>query len=78
MKFEGFPRVVWHDKWMPADLIGKTARCQESILYGEVQGAFNLVSDFYVLVTPIPAVWALQMPMKKKIGIIAIFMTGLL
>lgn len=63
---------------MPADLIAQTARCQKSILYGEVQGAFNLVSDFYVLVIPMPAVWALQMPTKKKVGIIAIFMTGLL
>ncbi|KAL9007966.1 MAG: hypothetical protein Q9173_006864 [Seirophora scorigena] len=46
--------------------------------YGVAQGTMNLVSDFYLLVVPIPAVLALQLPKKKKIGVTAIFMTGFL
>ncbi|MCJ1346583.1 hypothetical protein MMC31_004801, partial [Peltigera leucophlebia] len=43
-----------------------------------VQGIFNIVSDFYVLVLPLPVVWKLQLPLRKKIAVSAVFMTGLL
>ena len=43
-----------------------------------IQGIFNVVSDFYLLILPIPVVWQLQMPSKRKIGVCAIFMTGIL
>ena len=41
-------------------------------------GGFNVASDFYILFLPIPGVWQLQLPLQKKIGFSAIFMTGLL
>ena len=43
-----------------------------------IQGVFNVVSDFYLLLLPVPVVWNLQMPLRKKIGILTIFTTGLL
>ena len=43
-----------------------------------VQGSVNVASDFYILCLPIPGVWQLQLPTRKKIGVLAIFMTGLL
>lgn len=43
-----------------------------------VQGAFNVGSDLYILCLPIPGVWQLQAPLSKKIGISAIFLTGIL
>ncbi|KAL8817849.1 MAG: hypothetical protein Q9223_003389 [Gallowayella weberi] len=46
--------------------------------YGIAQGTINVFSDFYLLVIPIPAVLSLQLPMSKKLGVIAIFMTGFL
>ncbi|KAL8728927.1 MAG: hypothetical protein Q9181_005175 [Wetmoreana brouardii] len=56
----------------------KTDRCYRSVTIGVVQSAVGIVSDFYLLIIPIPAVWTLQLPLRKKIGIIGIFMTGLL
>ena len=40
--------------------------------------AINIVTDFYILFLPIPAVWRLQAPLGKKIGISAVFLTGIL
>ncbi|KAL9604094.1 MAG: hypothetical protein Q9219_000682 [cf. Caloplaca sp. 3 TL-2023] len=40
------------------------------------QGAINIATDFYILLLPIPGVLQLQLPLKRKIGICAIFMTG--
>lgn len=37
----------------------------------------NLVLDVYILVLPIAGVSKLQLPLKRKIGVLAIFMTGL-
>jgi hypothetical protein len=54
-------------------------RCLEdtvSLYY--IQGIFGLVSDFYIFFLPVPFVWRLQMPLGKRIGVIAIFATGIL
>ncbi|KAL8689615.1 MAG: hypothetical protein Q9218_004757 [Villophora microphyllina] len=53
-----------------------TPQCRNLEDYGIAQGTMNLVSDFYLLIIPIPAVFSLQLPQKKKFGVIAIFMTG--
>ncbi|MCJ1251289.1 hypothetical protein MMC30_008521 [Trapelia coarctata] len=49
----------------------------ESQSLSVVTGGFNIVSDLYILLTPFPAVWSLQMPRRRKIGISAIFLTGI-
>lgn len=38
----------------------------------------NLVLDVYILVLPIAGVSKLQLPTSKKLGVIAVFLTGLL
>ncbi|KAI4170114.1 MAG: hypothetical protein LQ348_007176 [Seirophora lacunosa] len=64
------------DSWLGMSFKSK---CRNGLQdYGVAQGTINLLSDFYLLVVPIPAVLALQLPKKKKIGVIAIFMTGFL
>ena len=42
------------------------------------QSCVNLVLDLYILILPIVAVIKLQMAPRRKLGIILIFMTGLL
>lgn len=42
------------------------------------QGSINVFTDFLILVLPIPVLWKLQQPRGKKIGILAIFMSGIL
>lgn len=44
----------------------------------QASGIFNVISDFTIFVLPIPCVWKLRMPLKKKILITAIFATGFL
>ena len=63
------------ENWIESNF---SPRCGKSIVMTYVQGTFNVVSDFYILVLPIPVVWQLQMPLRKKVGVCAIFMTGIL
>lgn len=48
-----------------------------TITFSLVMTSFSVVSDFYLFVLPIPAVLGLHMRTGKKLGILAIFMTGL-
>ena len=50
----------------------------KDIPLGTTQGAVGVATDFFIFCLPIPVVWKLQLPLKKKIGVLAIFMTGLL
>ena len=38
----------------------------------------NFVSDIYLLVLPLPMIWKLQLSPKRRMGLIAIFSTGIL
>lgn len=55
-----------------------STHCGKAISMTYIQGTFNVVSDFYILIIPIPVVVRLQLPLRKKVGVCAIFMTGLL
>ena len=55
-----------------------TRKCINTKTIGYVAGSFNVVSDLYLLVLPLPIVWSLQLPLRKKIGLSAIFMSGFL
>ena len=44
----------------------------------QASGVFNVISDFVILILPMPCVWKLRMPLKKKILMTAIFATGFL
>ncbi|KAL8821067.1 MAG: hypothetical protein Q9223_000829 [Gallowayella weberi] len=45
-------------------------------IWAVVQGALNVLLDFYILYIPVPIIWKLQMGRNRKFGVIAIFMTG--
>lgn len=42
------------------------------------QSAMSVATDVEIFCLPIPVVWKLQLPLRKRIWILAIFMTGLL
>lgn len=42
-----------------------------------LSGAFNLLSDIYILVIPIPAIAKLRMPLRKRLGVLFIFLAGI-
>lgn len=43
-----------------------------------VLGGVNVLSDFYIFCIPISAVSRLQMPLRRKIGVMTVFFTGFL
>lgn len=55
-----------------------TGHCFDSDANFEAVGIFNVFSDFAILVLPMPCVWRLHMPLKKKILMTTMFATGLL
>lgn len=60
--------------WVEA---GLSSRChKQSIMICYVRGPFNILSDLYLLLLPLPAVWQLHLPLRKRLGIAGIFLTG--
>ncbi|KAL8699340.1 MAG: hypothetical protein Q9224_001458 [Gallowayella concinna] len=41
-----------------------------------VHGICNIITDFGLLLLPVPMVWKLQMSLKKKLGVAAVFASG--
>lgn len=42
----------------------------------QATGVFNVISDFAILILPMPCVWRLRLPLKKKVLMTTIFATG--
>ena len=60
--------------WIEA---GLSSRCHKQyIMISYIRGPFNLLSDVYLLLLPLPAVWQLQLPLRRRVGIAGIFLTG--
>ena len=55
-----------------------TGHCHDSNINSESSGIFNVLSDFAILILPMPCLWKLQMPMRKKILMVGVFATGFL
>ena len=60
--------------WVAAVFSRKCFRESRNRAY--VLGVFGVISDFYLYFLPIPVILRLQLPLRKKIGVCAIFMTG--
>ncbi|PCG89955.1 Hypothetical protein PENO1_101720 [Penicillium occitanis (nom. inval.)] len=54
-----------------------TAECAPSFATSLSTGVLNVLSDFAILAYPQPILWNLQMPMRRRIGLITIFLSGL-
>ncbi|KAL9118742.1 MAG: hypothetical protein Q9187_004710 [Circinaria calcarea] len=56
-------------------LLGK---CHVNAKLALVQGVFGVVADIYIFILPLPTIYNLNLAYKKKVGLAAIFMTGIL
>ncbi|KAI1364852.1 hypothetical protein F5Y08DRAFT_197589 [Xylaria arbuscula] len=57
----------------------KASNCSQPVYnLNAATGIFGVVSDLYVLIIPVSMVYGLRMPRNKKLGILGIFLTGLL
>jgi len=52
--------------------------CDHLATPGLVQGGINIAADLTIFILPLPIILKLQIPTSKKIGLSAIFATGLL
>lgn len=76
MLFAGISCSPWPGE---SRLVGLgSERCARVIIYGYITTAFNILSDIYLVIIPIPAVKKLNMSKQKKIRVCAIFMLGIL
>ena len=66
------------ETWDP--LLGAkiTGRCDKMIYWGIVQGSCAILIDIYIFVLPIQPIVQLQLGLKRKIQILAVFMMAFL
>lgn len=55
-----------------------TARCGRTKALAVCSGVFNILSDLYLIILPLPPAWSLHMKPREKLKLIAVFLTGLL
>ena len=46
------------------------------MIFSIASGSVNLLNDLYLLILPLPAIIKLQLPLRKKIGVMFIFLAG--
>jgi hypothetical protein len=52
--------------------------CKRLLPWAMIQGSCDIVLNIYILGLPLTVVMNLQMPRKRKLGVLAIFLTGTL
>lgn len=50
--------------------------CINQLLFFAIGSAPNVITDFAILILPLPAVWALNMRRAQKLSIMGIFLLG--
>ena len=68
------------DMWNPLMFSGPQARynCIDEHAYYVATSVFNVALDFWILVLPLSIFWTLQLSRRRKAGLIAIFLLGVL
>ena len=63
-----------------ADYIGKLGdkQCKGSFKLGIIVQLVSVLSDLYLVLLPLPAVWNLHMPLRRKFAIAAMFLVGIM
>ena len=52
------------------------ARCIDSVSFYWANASLNVITDAIILVLPMPVVWRLHMPVRRKIGVSLLFVAG--
>ena len=74
----GFNIFICHPRekyWNPLMTTGSCYSLNASI---QAMSVFNVVSDFVILLLPVWPIWILQVPRANKVGMLALFATGML
>lgn len=54
------------------------AKCKKLLNWAMIQGSLDIALNVYIFVLPLPVVLGLHMERKKMLGVLIIFLTGLL
>ncbi|KAF2866253.1 hypothetical protein BDV95DRAFT_611718 [Massariosphaeria phaeospora] len=52
--------------------------CKDRIRWWVATNVLNIISDFIIFLMPIPVLWSLHLPLKKKLGLCVVFSFGLI
>lgn len=66
----------WDWNWAPISFF--LTQCVDTLDMLTSFTATDLFTDFIIMFMPVPLIWKLHMPLRKKIGVTCIFMVGLL
>lgn len=66
------------ETWDPLVNARLGKRCSRNVYWGIVQGACAVLIDIMIFVLPIPAIARLQLPLRRKIQLLGVFMTALM
>ena len=66
------------ESWDPLAGSRISSRCPKNVYWGIVQGGCAILIDVFIFVLPIPVILRLQLDTKRKMQILAVFMTALL
>lgn len=58
------------------ELLRESATCGNLDLATYVESVLNAVTDLVIMCLPVPILWSLQLPTRKKIGVLVTFATG--
>ncbi|KAF2736157.1 hypothetical protein EJ04DRAFT_401020, partial [Polyplosphaeria fusca] len=53
------------------------AKCIERLIVFFTPAGFNVLVDIYILALPIPTIWRLQMPLRRKLAVLSVFSFGI-
>ena len=68
-------RRPW-ETWLESQKTNRCASTTKPLDFS--QGIIGVISNLFIYILPLPVIWQLQMPLRRKIGISSIFATGLL
>ncbi|KAL9594863.1 MAG: hypothetical protein Q9179_005207 [Wetmoreana sp. 5 TL-2023] len=78
----GYAGLLGHVISLEVECYGKTATthslCVNSYKVIYVEGIFSVVTDFYILLLPVRNVLGLKLSWRRRMGVLGVFMTGLL
>lgn len=52
------------------------AKCINTVQFYWASAVLNVITDFLILVLPMPVVWKLHMSLRRKIGVSLLFVMG--
>lgn len=53
-------------------------KCEKTSVYNYIQGSLNLAFDVFLIYLPASVILQLHLPLRRKLGVLAIFSTGML